>query len=55
MRSATDLLNYYADRLPDALLDVLELRGLVPGLVERYNTRVRRDPRLGGPRWRRAR
>jgi hypothetical protein len=41
--------------MPDALLDVLEARGKIPALVERYKTRVRRDPRLGGPRWRRAR
>jgi 5-methyltetrahydropteroyltriglutamate--homocysteine methyltransferase len=39
----------------DALLDVLEARGYIPQLVERYKTRERRDPRLGGPRWRRAR
>jgi hypothetical protein len=49
-----DLINYYADHCADALLDVLERRGLIPELVERYSTRERRDPRLGGPRWKRA-
>jgi hypothetical protein len=47
----SELINHYALNLPDALLDVLESRGLIPGLVERYRTRKRRDPSLGGPRW----
>lgn len=49
-----DLINDAVRRMPDVLLDVLEARGLIAQLVERYNTRVERDRSHGGPRWRRA-
>jgi len=55
-KTRRDLINYYVAHCADALLDVLEMRGLIPQLVERYNTRERCiRPQGGGSRWRAAR
>jgi hypothetical protein len=51
-----DLINHYVEHCADALLDVLEARGLIPQLVERYRTRERCiRPQGGGHPWRAAR
>ena len=51
-----DIINYYVREMPDELLDVLEARGLIPQLVERYNTRERCNrPQGGGWPWRKSR
>jgi hypothetical protein len=50
-----DLFNYYVAHMPDEVLDLLEARGLIGALVQRYETRTRRDPQLGGPKWARGR
>ncbi len=52
----SDIIQYYVREMPDALLDVLEARGHIPALVERYNTRERCiRPQGGGWPWRAAR
>jgi len=39
-KARRDIINYYVEHCADALLDVLERRGLIPQLIARYNTRV---------------
>jgi hypothetical protein len=51
-----DLFEHYVHYMPDELLDVLEARGHIPALIERYFTRVLcLRPQGGGRRWRAVR
>ncbi len=51
-----ELINRYVEHCADALLDVLEARGLIRQLVERYRTRERCiRPQGGGYPWLKAR